>query len=142
MESRIQKLRDELKRKQLSRENDTSKYAKPTIEITSTDSINNLIVETNDKNHLALLSVHSSPASTIGTGSPFLSYYDEYENQETNAAVTTTRSLNSRSLLSPIYGQDGFYKSMASLSGDEDPWRASSIGIKCVSYKPVGYVYF
>lgn len=33
------------------------------------------------------------------------------------------------------------YRSVTSIASEEDPWRASSIGIKCISYKPVGYVF-
>ncbi len=33
------------------------------------------------------------------------------------------------------------YRSITSIASEEDPWRASSIGIKCISYKPVGYVF-
>ena len=33
------------------------------------------------------------------------------------------------------------YRSITSIAGEEDPWRASSIGIKCISYKPIGYVF-
>ena len=33
------------------------------------------------------------------------------------------------------------YRSHTSLSNTEDPWKASSIGIKCVSYKPIGHVF-
>lgn len=31
--------------------------------------------------------------------------------------------------------------SLTSLTNDEDPWKASAIGIKCISYKPIGYVF-
>ena len=33
------------------------------------------------------------------------------------------------------------YHSITSIASEDDPWRASSIGIKCISYKPVGYVF-
>lgn len=31
--------------------------------------------------------------------------------------------------------------SLTSLNNDDDPWKASAIGIKCISYKPIGYVF-
>ena len=33
------------------------------------------------------------------------------------------------------------YKSVTSLTNEDDPWRASSIGIKCINYRPTGYVF-
>ena len=33
------------------------------------------------------------------------------------------------------------YRSITSIPNEEDPWRASSIGIKCISYKPIGYIF-
>ena len=33
------------------------------------------------------------------------------------------------------------YRSLCSLSDVDDPWKASSIGIKCINYKPVGSVF-
>lgn len=33
------------------------------------------------------------------------------------------------------------FKTIKQLTPDEDPWLASSIGVKCYNYKPVGYVF-
>jgi hypothetical protein len=32
------------------------------------------------------------------------------------------------------------YHSMTSISSEDDPWKAGCIGIKCISYKPIGYL--
>jgi hypothetical protein len=101
------------------------------IEITSSELIDDLHVETNERNELASLSVHSATV-------PYLAYNeDEQRRRSKSCAQQQSQSLSSRNSESR---EGSMFRSMTSLSGDEDPWKASSIGIKCISYKPVGYM--
>jgi len=79
-----------------------------------------------------------------------------------NSTIDSTESSIMSSLLQPLYTSSSsvhavndfsffknsnltcsspMYRSITSMASEEDPWRASSIGIKCISYKPTSYVF-
>jgi hypothetical protein len=69
--------------------------------------------------------------------SPTSSTHNQYDNRNYNAILYQSSDVNiglDRSL-SPMY------ISSTSLSLYDDPWKTSSIGIKCISYKPIGCIF-
>ena len=130
MESSIKNSNDstnKVKSENVESNNKANKPITPNIEITSTDTIDNYTVETNEDNDLAFLSLHSY-------NSPNLTNTDEYRRFSAGDGGSNSPYMSVHETTASMY------RSMTSLSGDDDPWKASSIGIKCVSYKPVGFI--
>lgn len=69
-------------------------------------------------------------ASTQSLNSLSSSFYNKIDSNY--HSFLSTDELRNASILS---------HSLASLSNDDDSWKASAIGIKCISYKPIGYVF-
>lgn len=62
-------------------------------------------------------------------------------NFDKNDLISNYSSLSSNNLYFSNNCSSPMYRSITSIASEDDPWRASSIGIKCISYKPVGYVF-
>ena len=97
--------------------------AVPTTIITDVDNDYNI----NDKQSKEMMISKSSLLS------PTSSTYDKKIHNNDQLLYVSQENLGSS--LSSIY------RSSTSLAHNEDPWKTSSIGIKCISYKPIGCVF-